>query len=896
MNKDKQFGELFRICRLQCHDLEREKYLTQARLAELLERETGILYTSANISSWERNKSRIDHDARIVLVGLIKVFHSCDGLKTLVDANTLLNAGNYRVLNTAEIGQVNPLWLAESQPLTAVSTPPPQTAAELTLADIPLTTVPSPGLLPSGTMLPLAANPLFVGRQEALQTLAHQMREGTIAIVTGLGGVGKTQLAVEFAHRYGRYFCGGVFWINFRDPDSISVQVANCGGACHMALRPDFDDLPLAEQVNLVQRAWQEPVPRLLIFDDCKEVQLVKWRQPHGGCRILVTNRGSRWDLALGARLFKINTLHREEGISLLCQFQPDMPVTIAAAIAAELGDLPLALHLAGSFLRHYQADVSPATYLAQLQGLRGRQLLSHPSLRGWGATFTPTNHDLHVNRTFALSYDRLNMADETDKLAQSILARAACLAPGEPIPRNMLLATLLPASTPSAKVEKDEPLLAANALARLVALGLVEESQGGAFLRLHRLVAEFVNGMVVDFGVQTAVEAALIDMARQCNKSDNPALLRPWQPHLQHVTAMVKDRMDEHEAKLNYVLGYHLILTADYQQAHLHLQRALETFVKVLGENHPDTIVCLNRLGMLLRLMGNLTAAQTCLERALRIQEQMFRPNHPDTVQTLQEMGLLLYKMGDMVTAQTFLERALHIREQTLGPNHPDTARSLNDLGLLMQDRGYLVQARQYYERALDIYEQTLEPNHPNTATSLQSLGILLWTSGDLTGAQRCYEQAYAICERVLGPNHPHTAFTLNGLGILHQVAGDLTGALPYFERAVAICEQILGGEHPDTAISLSNFGKALEYMGDLAGAESFLIRAQTIMEQALGPRHPHTAKSFHNLGELYSKMNEFVLAQQHYERALVIFEQILGSEHPQTKAAHQNLQNLPR
>lgn len=885
MKKEKQFGELCRAYRLQCHDPDSGKPLTQARLAEELERETGVLYTPANISSWERNKSRIDQDARIILVGLINVFQRYGSMETLADANGLLTAGNYRTLNQAEINQVNPSWLVELPAATAVTTTASIPLAAPTLRDIPLASIPAPMPLPSGTLMPMTANPLFVGRQQALQTLAYEMKKGGTVIITGMGGVGKTQLAVEFAHRYGRYFYGGVFWINFCDPDNIPVQIGNCGSVGHLALRPDFDELPLTEQVDLVRRAWQEPLPRLLIFDDCDQAQFVKWRPPYGGCRILVTHRSSQWDLALGTSLLPLDTLPRTEGISLLQQFRPGMSTTTAAAIATELGDLPLALHLAGSFLRHYQADVSPATYLYQLQALHGQQLLNHPSLQGWGATYAPTNHELHVNRTFALSYNQLNPNDEIDAQAQAILARAAYLAPGEPIPRKLLLATLLPTIQIVSALEKEtHALSAANALARLVALGLIQESQAGTFLRLHRLLAEFVKGIGGGQEAQIAVENALITMAQQCNQTGNPALLRLWQPHLQYVTTLAQNRGDEREARLSYELGYHLLQTANYQQARYYLEHTRTLFVLVLGENHPDTAVCLKNLGMLLRIMGNTGEAQVFLDQALHIQEQILGTNHPETALTLQEIGVLFYKMGQLAEAQIFLERTVAIHKQVLGENHPSTARSLNDLGLVLQEMGNLLRAQQLYEQALSIYEQTRGPNHPDTATSLQSLGILRWTLGDLAGAKQYYSRAYDILEQVVGANHPHVAFTLNGLGILHMMMDDLPHALPYLERAVAICEQTLGGEHPDTAISLSNLGRALEDMGDLTGAESLLIRAQTIMEQARGSHHPDTATSLRNLGELYSKMHEFTLAQQYYERALTVRKQVLGLEHPQT------------
>ena len=170
------------------------------------------------------------------------------------------------------------------------------------LTQIPTDTIPEPGPLPSLSRLPFMPNPLFTGRKQTLQQLAHLLKAaanrvpGPTIVIMGWGGVGKTQLLVEFVHRYGVHFTGGVFWLNCADAEAIPAQVAVCGDKGHMALHPNFDELPQNEQVQLVQKAWREAVPRLLVFDACEEEAiLTQWRPPSGGCCVLVTSRRSRW-------------------------------------------------------------------------------------------------------------------------------------------------------------------------------------------------------------------------------------------------------------------------------------------------------------------------------------------------------------------------------------------------------------------------------------------------------------------------------------------------------------------------------------------------------------------------------------------------------------------------
>jgi len=214
---------------------------------------------------------------------------------------------------------------------------------------------------------------LFVGRAADLRALATALKGGKTvaasqtAAIIGLGGMGKTQLASEFVHRYGSFFAGGVCWLSFADPSAVPTEVATCGGPGVLALHPEFHTLPLADQLQLVQAAWQSPLPRLLVFDNCEdEALLAQWRPPYGGCRALVTSRRAQWEATLGMRALPLGILQRGESLALLRHHRPDLSVDNADlnAIATDLGDLPLALHLAGSFLARYRQAITPAAYV----------------------------------------------------------------------------------------------------------------------------------------------------------------------------------------------------------------------------------------------------------------------------------------------------------------------------------------------------------------------------------------------------------------------------------------------------------------------------------------------------------------------------------------------------
>src|SRR6266850_2944483 len=702
-------------------------------------------------------------------------------------------------------------------------------AAEQQLAALPLATIPDLAPLPEGSCLPFSQNPLFVGREADLRCLAQVLKRngiaaiGQIAAVTGLGGLGKTQLAVEFVHRYGPYFAGGIFWLNFATPEVIPHEVAACGGAGGMQLHPDFSSLPLEERVHLVQRAWQSSLPRLLVFDNCEDQELiVKWRPVSGGCRVLLTSRRASWEASLGITTLPLDVLPRVHSIALLHKFRPDLADSDPDldAIATELGDLPLALHLAGSFLARYRQAVTPAAYLAQLQQ---PDLLEHPSLQGWQLTrdLSPTQHEQHVARTFALSYDRLDSTDSTDASALALLVRAAHFAPGQPIPRPLLLATVTGAEEASGEV-----LQAEDALRRLQDLGLLESDAMGA-IRLHRLLAVFVRAVIHDAAAQTAVADALLTEANRLFRAGYPGPLLALYPHLQTMVEAVPSREEARTARLEAALGTALYILGDYTGAQPVSEHTLALTERVLGPEHPDTATSLNNLATLYQSQGRYEAAEPLYQRALAITERVLGADHPDTATSLNNLAELYYAQGRYSEAEPLLQRALALRERVLCPKHQDIAQSLNNLALLYWAKGRYDAAEPLYQRALILWKRVLGPEHPHLAASLNNLAGLYRAQGRYSEAKSLYQQALALRERVLGPEHPDVTQSLNNLAGLYQTQGRYDEAEPLYQRALTLRERVLGPEHPHVAQSLNNLATLYHAQGKYAKAEPLLQQA---------------------------------------------------------------------
>lgn len=727
---------------------------------------------------------------------------------------------------------------------------PPATAGQaanepITYLNYPLDYLPETQPLPPHSRMSYRQNHAFVNRYGELQKIAQSLKNGQVVVVSGSGGVGKTQLSVEFVHRYGHYFVGGVFWLNFADPENVPSEVAACGGGEGLSLTPKFDKLDQDDQIRLVQQVWQQPMPRLLIFDNCEDKTLLeKWWPKTGGCRVIVTSRQTRWSRARSIVNLTLEALPVSESVLLIQKYVPDLAQDEATAIAAELGNLPLALHLAGSFLERYQGVVTPAKYFAQLR----EHGLKHPSLTGRGVQYSPTDHELNIARTIALSYEQLHTAHEVDKIALALLARAAHFAPNEPIPRYLLFETIALATD-----DLDAILLAEDGLVRLQDLGLAAQTEQEA-IWLHRLVAKFVQQAEPEATAVSDVETTLWQKAKTLNDLIRPLAINEWQTHLRYVTNQALAQKSERTADLCHEFGNYLRLTSRYDEAY------------------------------------------TWLERAWELRQQLLGPDHLETARSLNDMGVVQAERVQLAEALAKFKAALAIREK-LAPMHVDTAESYVNLCNILVSLNQLEEARLCGEKALAIYEALPETSPWQKAQALNNLGVAHLKLGNMDSTQSFLEMAKDNMKQSLDLEHVLMAHTEINLGSAAWVRGDMARAKQHFEEGVVIVQRSLGEWHSFCAIAHNNLGAALRELGDFEAAQIHMDKAIGIFQE-MEPGSTNLANALRNLGLLYQRRQELEPAREIFEQALETMETWQGSHgpHPMADLIANHLAALPK
>jgi tetratricopeptide (TPR) repeat protein/transcriptional regulator with XRE-family HTH domain len=740
--------------------------------------------------------------------------------------------------------------------------------------------LPAPAPLPPGSRVPFAPNPHFVGRAAELQTIAERLlNRATPAhlAISGHGGVGKTQLAIEAAHRCGHAFPGGVLWLGCADPAAVPAAIAACGGQDGLGLLPDFARLSLDEQVRLVLAAWQQETPRLLVFDNCEDPALLRrWLPRSGGCRALITSQRRAWDADLAVATLPLGLLGRAESLALLRRYCPTPQISDAelVAIAAELDDLPLALHLAGSHLARGADTLTPAGYLAELRVALDR----HPSLAGADPRGrplpAPTGHPNQLEPTIALSLARLNRGG-ADAVARQLLLRAAWLAPGEAIPAELIRAVL---------VDRPGQALAARAIQRLHDTSLLLDGATTGGGHLHRLVAAVLRRHDGAAEAQHALEIALLQHTRTLNAAlDQPALLR-IQAHLRAVTDTALQRGDAAAADLSYELGRHLGEIERYAEATDYNQRSLALRERLLGAHDARLAENLHYAGELRDWLGDYQGARPYHERGLAIRTRALGPDHPETATSLLHVGEIAHALCDYPAARSHYEQALALRARQHGPASPPAASLHNNLGLLLNAMGLLDEALPHAERAVAIWDAQAQPNRARQAIAINNLGYLRRARGEYALALPLLQRALALKVAVYGSANTFVGVTHNHLGRVAFYLGDLEQARAELERAHAIFLAALGEDHPLTASALSNLGMLALDQGQLPRAQAHLEAALAAHQRRCGELHRHTARGLNRLGLLHQALGDGAMAARHFRAALAIRQRILGELHHDT------------
>ncbi len=622
--------------------------------------------------------------------------------------------------------------------------------------------------------------------------------------MSGLGGVGKTQLAVEYAYRHANEY-DVVWWLRAEEPALLAADFAELAFALRLRARTEPDQRLAVEAARrwLAQNSgW------LLIFDSAREpAHVAPYLATSGAGHVIITSRHASWrGLAIPIAL---RGLAREDSVSFLLGRSGRSDDGSAELLAEALGDLPLALAQAAAYMEESGAPIN--LYL-ELFEKRRHELLRRSAL---GET-APT-----VSTTWDIAFEE---AQSRSPAAGELLRLAAFLA-ADDIPREGLApgAEYLP---PALAEAVSDPLVLDEAIAALRRCSLIEAQE--STLSVHRLVQAVVRdrlsdeeyAMWAEAAVRVVYEGLSADLEDAGTGSpDRGRFLPHVRPAADHAEAAgvareVTEQLLSRAAKFQLETGA-FIASRDL------LEKALSIAEAIHGDDHAHVATILTKLS---RVLGELDEpeALTYAERALAIDMALYGEDHSSVARDYNNIAKVLRKRRDLAGAILNVERALAIDERLYGPDDPELIPRLNDLGFLRRVQGDLDGARQVLESALSRGETAWGRDHADLGSLLGNLADVLpelaereRRAGNTATARARLEEArgllvraVAIGEATYGPNHYVVSMRRNNLGLLLRDLGDIAGAYREISRALEIMKKEVGPGHR----RVSQFEKNLE------------------------------------------------------------------------------------
>ncbi|MDQ1589703.1 MAG: hypothetical protein QOG71_330 [Pyrinomonadaceae bacterium] len=724
----------------------------------------------------------------------------------------------------------------------------------------------------------------FTGREDVLEQIHKAlMTQGTAALkqrqaISGLGGIGKTQTAIEYAQRHKDQY-KAVLWAVAESRELLLSDFVGIATALNLPERNIQDQ---RQTVRAVKRWLETNTEWLLILDNADEPAIIEEFLPEQAKgHILLTSRAQVFD-SIGilnpieleemtpddAKAFLIKRTGRDE-------HESDESKALEE-LAKELDHLPLALEQAGAYIKELRSSFQD--YLASYKQ-RGLALLEkgHPTGK----------YPKSVRTTWSLNFQQV----EQSSVAASDLLRVSAFLNPDRIPNELIsggaIELGLELSVALARVDTD-PIVLDEVMQPLIQYSLIHRDRKSKTYDIHRLVQAVLRDGMDETTRRAWVERTVKATARVFPDVDSIDLSQ-WDsierllPHAQACADLIQANSLEllEAAHLLNLTGRYVHLRGRLQAAESLYAKALAIRETLLGSEHPDVASSLHNQAWLLYDQGKYGEAEPIYVRALTIRKDILGIENTHVADTLNELGSLYQRQGKYSESGYAFRQALKIRETLLGLDHPDVSESLGGIAAIYIAQGKNTEAEVLLNRALKINEQAFGREHFQVAPILGSLGVISFRHSKLTEAEAYPLRAIAIYEKIFGTSYPPLANALRNLADVYIEQRRYDESEQVIIRSLEILKSGLGEDHPDTAFSLRSLAYLYEIQHRYIEAEEGYIRALQICENSLGLHHPNVGIILASLAALYRTQHKYIKGESLARRALIILKTAFGTEH---------------
>jgi tetratricopeptide (TPR) repeat protein len=712
-------------------------------------------------------------------------------------------------------------------------------------------------------------NKNFTGREDLLAQLRAGISSEVTAVVPhalhGLGGVGKTQLAIEYAWRFQSEY-DVVWWIPA--DQSVLVRSSLAGLAPHLGLPPatatGIEDAAVAV-LDSLRRG--DPYSRwLLIFDNADQPEDINDIIPRGLGHVLITSRNHRWEAVVDTVF--VNVFDRAESVAFLSKRVSNTISELdAIRLAEELGDLPLALEQAGAL--QAETGMSVEEYL--------RLLKEHTSELLGGNK--PSEYPVPMTAAWKLSVTKL--VEQLPEAAD--LLRCCAFFGAEPIPRDVFIRTVRDVQ-PRLRDLLAKPILLSKAIGQLGRFALAQIDSASRTIQVHRLIQALLRGELLSAQQELFRHDVHLLLAAAAPK--DPDDNAQWPEYAALAAHVVPSRLEECQNPI--VRGFaldiarYLYQSGDRPSSRALLERLLDQWQADSGAAHPDVLAAQRHLGNTLREMGEYQAAYDLTRFTLERSREILGPEAELTIVLMNAFGGDLRAQGEFRGARDLDVQSRRLHEEVFGGTDPRTLRSMNNLAL---DYGL----NSEYQAARELHQHTyvLQQNEAGSKVSTQLLVSLSGLSravrlcGEYSEARDLGYDAYEFGRQQLGADHHWTLRAAKDLSIALRRTADHGEALIMARDILERCSRLFGAGHPDTLAAAMSLTNILRTVGQLDDAIKLAEDTVDRYPRVYGPDHPYNHGCAGNLALLLRERGDLVNARRLNEKCLAGLDTTLTRNH---------------
>jgi hypothetical protein len=711
------------------------------------------------------------------------------------------------------------------------------------------------------SIIPFSQNESFVGREPQLAELEAKLfsngqTTSTLAIV-GPGGTGKSQLALEVAHRtkQNNKNCS-VFWIDASGKDSLYQSYA--GIAQKLGMLGGDDDL--ADMKQVVKRCVAEMSTRqcLLVFDNAEDTilrssgsstaeaaDLAECLPQSKLCSAIFTTTNSNTARVLAAQnVIALQDLTPDTALRMLqnhlARPLSDAEQHEAKDLLRELSYLPIAVVQAAACMNASRMTVQE--YRAQLDEHKELALgyssdLLEDNVRSSGA-INP------VATTLSVSMDQITCSDAS---AADYLSLAAC------VERKDISVDLLEA----ASLQRRE-----DAIKVLDKYALVTRRPAESALDVHLLVHQALRERLQVQGRLRRWTQHTIRRLLQVFPDNNHSNRSKWRrllPHAQYALLhSLTDDNDEERLDLTRKCASALYSDGRYREEEELVVQVMQTRKRVLGDEHPSTLISMDNLALTYKSQGRWKEAEELQVQEMQIMKRVLGDEHPSTLISMANLALTYESQGRWKEAEELGVQVMQITKRVLGDEHPSTLISMSNLASTYKSQGRWKEAEELQVQVMQIMKRVLGDEHPSTLISMANLALTYESQGRWKEAEKLGVQVMQITKRVLGDEHPSTLISMDNLASTYKSQGRWKEAEELGVQVMQIMKRVLGDEHPNTLTSMNNLAYTLESQSRHKEALALMDLCFQSRQKVLGEEHPATQSSQRALNSWREKARE--------------------------------------